>query len=82
MTNEQSQIQESNWKSSTLLVGGLTGLVVGLLAAYLYVRAAEENGDPAPKKIKTMDMMGLAVTLLSIVRQITDLGANGGKSKK
>lgn len=71
--------QTTNWKTQVYTISGLTGVVVGLLAAYFYVRATEENGALAPKRLKTMDMIGLAVTLLSIVRQITDLGAGGGK---
>lgn len=71
--------QKTNWKTQVFTVSGITGVVVGLLAAYLYVRATEENGVSAPKQIKTMDMIGLAVTLLSIIRQITDLGASSGK---
>jgi hypothetical protein len=50
------------------------GLAVGILAAYFYARAAEENPELRPARIKTMDAMKLAVALLAIVRQVTDLG--------
>jgi hypothetical protein len=79
MTSDLPAVQEADWKSKAYVLSGVTGLVVGLLAAYFYVRVSEEHGASNPRRIKTMDMIGLAVTLLSIIRQITDLGADGGK---
>jgi hypothetical protein len=74
MTDEFPAAHESNWKSQVYLAGGLGGIVVGLLAAYFYARASEENGK-GPNRIKSMDALSLAVALLSLIRQITDLGA-------
>lgn len=68
----------NNWKSQVYFLGGVAGLLVGFLAAYFYARASEES-DSAPVHIKSMDALKLAVAVLSLVRQITDLGANGGK---
>ena len=77
--SDLSAAPESNWKSRSYLMGGLLGVAIGLLAAYFYVRASEEsNGQPS--RIKSMDALKLAVAMLSLVRQITDLGANGGKN--
>jgi hypothetical protein len=56
------------------LVGGGLGLIVGVLSAYLFIRAAGEH-EVEPKKIKTMDAIKLVVAVTAIVRQITDLGA-------
>lgn len=66
------------WKLRVYLFGGLVGLAVGFLAAYFYARVSEENGFAQPNRIKTMDALKLAVALLSVVRQITDLGAKRG----
>ncbi len=77
MTSDLPSTQETNWRFRVYLVGGLTGLVVGLLSAYFYARVSEENGTGNPGRIKTMDALKLAVSLLSVVRQITDLGARG-----
>ena len=71
--------QSSDWKTRTYLTSGMLGLTIGLVAAYLYVRVSDENGSESPTKIKTMDMMGLAVALLALIRQITDLGAKSSK---
>ncbi len=72
-------VPEVNWKTRIYMVGGITGLVLGFLAAYLYARASEEHGAIEPRGIKTMDALKLAVALLAIVRQVTDLGAGDGK---
>ena len=69
---------ETAWKLRVYLLGGLIGLMIGLLAAYFYARVSEENGFEQPNRIKTMDALKLAVALLSVVRQITDLGARRG----
>jgi len=80
MTDRLPSLPETNWRTRTDLIGGLLGLMIGLLSAYLYARAAEENKALQPGRIKTMDALRLSVALLAIVRQITDLGARGDKS--
>lgn len=69
----------NDWKTKTYLMSGMLGLTIGLIAAYLYVRVSDENGSETPGQIKTMDLIGLAVALLALIRQITDLGAKGSK---
>jgi membrane associated rhomboid family serine protease len=61
------------------MIGGAAGVIFGLLAAYFYARASEENLLDHPPRIKTMDAIKLGVALLALVRQITDLGNDGGK---
>lgn len=78
MTSEHTPA--SGWKTRSYFIGGLIGLAVGLLAAYFFARVSEENGSHGPAKIKSLDALKLAVSLLSLVRQITDIGA--GSSKK
>lgn len=75
---DDALIPKTNWQSRVYLVGGLAGIIVGLLAAYFYVRATEESGS-GPVRIKSMDALSLAVALLALIRQITDLGAKSGK---
>lgn len=68
-----------NWKPQVYVAGGLGGLIVGFLAAYFYARASEETTPDQPTRIRTMDALKLGVSLLSLLRQITDLGALGDK---
>jgi len=69
-------LSRSSDKSDALfyVVGGVLGLALGLLSAYLYLRAADEH-EKEPKQVKTMDAIKVAVALTALVRQITDLGA-------
>lgn len=80
MADDFSPMSNDNgWKSQVYMLGGVFGLVVGLLAAYFYARASEESTPDRPSRIKTMDALKLGVSMLSLVRQITDLGVDGGK---
>lgn len=69
-------IEESNWKTRVVLFGGVLGTLIGALSAYLYVRAAEEahGADKPPTSPRTGDAVRLGVSVLSIVRTITDWG--------
>lgn len=78
MTGDPPSTSAPSWKMRMYITGGLAGLVIGLLAAYFYARVTEEHGME-PGRIKTMDALKLAVALLSIIRQITDIGAGNGK---
>ncbi|MBI5958741.1 MAG: hypothetical protein HY866_08400 [Chloroflexi bacterium] len=69
----------SDWKLSVFIIGGLIGLMAGLLAAYFFARVSEENGSSGPTRLKTMDMIKLAISVLGLVRQVTDLGTSGKK---
>ena len=65
---------DNNWKTTTLLAGGVLGLVTGLAAAYMYVRTAEENNtEGMPAKVETADAFKLGLAAVALVRQISDL---------
>ena len=66
-----------DWRSRTLLTGGLAGAALGLVAALLYIRSAEEQyGPQTPPKPQTGDAVRLGVSLLGIIRTITEWGKN------
>ncbi len=65
-----------DWKTQIYIIGAVVGLLLGLLSAYLYVRAAKENSRAEkPKKVSTGDAMKLSLSLLTLIRQIAELGA-------
>jgi hypothetical protein len=67
--------KQGDWKMQTYLRGGLIGLMVGLIAAHLYTRAAEEtNGDKLPARVSASDLVKVSLAILGLVRQITELG--------
>jgi len=63
------------WRTQALFTGGLAGAVLGLIAAFLYIRSAEEQyGAQTPPKPQTGDAVRLGVSLLSIIRTVTEWG--------
>ena len=71
--------QKSDWKSLAYLLGAIVGVAVGLLSAHLYTRAVEENHDGEQPRIGPGDIFALGMSMLSLVRHVTDLGARGAQ---
>lgn len=73
---EISRQNELPSRQQTLLLGGLLGAVFGLLAAYFYSRANEEEARSSGqvKRASTGEMLGLGLAALGIVRQIAEMG--------
>ena len=72
-----SRVNESNrWKliAFAVCIGG--GAVFGGLVALLYTRTAEttKTKQGTVPKINTMSMIGLSISLISLMRQIIELG--------
>ena len=62
----------SNWKTTTLIVGAVVGAITGVGAAYLLVRRAEqEDGKVA---LSTGEGLRLGLLVLGLLRQIAQLG--------
>ena len=68
----------SSWKTRAYIIGAIGGLIVGVLSAHLYVRATQENMmSDTPEKVRTRDMMTLTLSIITLVRQIAELGSKG-----
>ncbi len=78
MADQQRAIAptEGNWRPRVFLIGGLAGALIGLLSAYLYVRSVEETHGEAvsPSSPKASDAVKLGISLLGIIRTITEWG--------
>jgi hypothetical protein len=72
--------RNDNWKTQTYIRGSLIGLIVGIIASYLYTRAAEEHqlmdGKNELTPIGASDMVKISLSILALVRQITELGSS------
>jgi len=63
---------DSSWKTRTLIIGGLVGMLTGLGAAYLLTRQAEKSGTTL--SITPGKGVQLGVVLAGLLKSITSLG--------
>ncbi len=70
--SEMPQEQGSK-KNQTYVIGAAGGLVLGLLAAYLFLRTLEETADPN-HRVGTGDALKLTIAIVTLMRQISALG--------
>lgn len=62
---------ENDWKTKTLLIGGLTGLITGLFAAYILIQQSEkQNKKP---RLNAGEGVRLGLGMLTLLRLISDL---------
>ena len=68
-------------QQKVLLIGGIAGLVVGLAAAFLYLKnnedriAAVEAGDKeAMNKITPVEGISVGMTVIGLIKQVVSLG--------
>lgn len=76
MAQNRQMEKASNWKSQAYVAGAMLGLLFGLTSAYLYGRAAEDTARQGgePQRIQTMQLIGVMLAVMGIMRQITELG--------
>ena len=80
-----NQQPDSSWKTKVYLLCAALGTFAGVVSAYLYTRAAEEDvqtGGKLNRQIQTGDLLGLGLAGLAILRQIAELGKTPQGRKK
>jgi hypothetical protein len=72
------------FEHKALLLGGIAGALVGLAAAYLYVKsnerqiaAVEAGTTDALTKVSPREALSVGLSVVSLVRQIVGLGQAG-----
>jgi hypothetical protein len=65
-------IPDDSWRWKTLMVGGVIGALVGLGAAFLLTKRAEQRGQPL--KITPGKGVQLGVMITGLLRSILSLG--------
>lgn len=74
----------SAWKNQAYITGLAAGALFGLIAAFMYSRAAEEdverNGG-SPTTVSTGEVIGLGLAALAMVRQIAEMGKGPAKKR-
>ena len=63
-----------NSRDKTLIIGGLLGSALGILAAWLYVRAAKEEEATPPQPVPPGKMVKLGLSVMEVLRQVAALG--------
>ena len=68
----EQELQDTQWKSKVLLLGGVLGALVGVGTTYLLVQQAERKGEPL--KMGTGEGLRLGMLVLGMLRQVSSLG--------
>ncbi len=82
VANSQSPSEQ---RSRNLMLGIGLGAICGLIASYLYSRAAEEHDDGdtgAARSISTGQLLAVLLAVLGVIRQVAELGKPKKPGKK
>ena len=71
-----------NSRNKTLIIGGLVGSALGILAAWLYVRTAREDEAKPSEAVPPGKMVKLGLSIMEVLRQITALGEQKKEGRK
>lgn len=82
MSSDERKRINDQWKRRNYALGAGLGALLGFLSAYLFTREAENtaDGDERPDLAPTA-LIGLALSVLGIVRQIAEAGRKKKKDK-
>lgn len=65
----------ANFKRNALMIGGIVGALVGVIAANVIVKTAEQNADGEGGELAITPAKGmkLGMLILGLLRQIADI---------
>ncbi len=66
--------ENSNWKKLAYIIGGATGLVAGLAAAFIFIRTREEAGSDESHMLTSGDGVKIGMGVVSLLRMIAEGG--------
>lgn len=62
---------KDNWKTKTLIIGGVVGIIAGLVAAYILIQRAE--AEESRPKLSAGEGVKVGLGVLTVLRLIADL---------
>jgi hypothetical protein len=65
---EQSK---DNWKVTTMIIGGVVGLICGIVAAYILIQRAEE--EESRPRISAGEGVKVGLGVLGLLRLVSDM---------
>jgi hypothetical protein len=71
-----------NSRNKTLIIGGLVGSALGILAAWLYAQAVREEKAISPQSVPPGKMVKLGLSVMEVLRQVTALGEGEEEGEK
>jgi len=81
---EISPLNDPKARPQRLIIGGIIGSLFGLLGAYFYSRAVEDdvrqNGSQR-NPVSTGEIIGLGLAVLALLRQVSEMGRSEPKKK-
>ncbi len=72
MFNVTPRRGDDSWRNRNYLMGLLFGGLMGMVSAYLFNRSADEADDGEKQEISTPAMIGIALSAITLVRQIAE----------
>ena len=81
---EISPINDPKARPQRLILGGILGSLLGLLGAYFYSRAVEDDvrqNGVQRNAASTGEIIGLGLATLALLRQVSELGRSAPKKK-
>jgi hypothetical protein len=64
--------ENSGWKTKVMILGGVSGLLIGLVAAFLFIKNRPTGEDQ--QKLTSKDGMKLGMGLVSFIKQVIEIG--------
>lgn len=71
-----------NSRNKALIIGGLVGSALGVLAAWLYLRAPREEEEAPPQAVPPGKMFKLGLAIMEVLRQVATLGEQEAEGRK
>jgi len=72
MFNVTPRQSDDSWRNRNYILGVIVGGLMGVVSAYLFNRSSDEANDDEVQEISTPAMIGIALSAITLVRQIAE----------